>query len=533
MRVKLSKICGSAVRRFCDLAFGGRFHAPSAAARPHASVDNSREDRPELWSFRRWQPFCTGREVAIAFAQRTESVANGRFGSPRTRIGVQQKVDLTKQLTFKETKRTDATSLFAAPLYGPSLRYLQLIAGDAVAVDGTSTRIPIAADDEFTALLADEVDTALRSSTAYEHFDQLDTPILSSDSIDDLGIHGFHPCYYRESRPEVKRAFLRKFLTPIKPKDSADYRRLTARLICQTIEQHVFESPAGLRACWYTGLLPSGEPLGVPELELRIHQKAWALFQARQIQRTVAEIFLRCFEIGLKNGAESINDVIGAWQKSSREEFDASAWRSLEEFIRAETQPVSKAASLQELSAAWHAIVHGKHDLYDDIEEKASGSEFTRAFRMLARWWIRLQVWLEDTENAQFLAMGDRSRMSLRWFSTWIQDRLSEPLVNVAEAIFSEIVFAQHIKVALARFDGQVQRLRFTLGDSGIIPTSEAAQKLGQAPVRMADRLRSFMGLLSDLEVIRWTEEGPIELGMHQDLLEALDVKGGQQRKGG
>jgi hypothetical protein len=308
---------------------------------------------------------------------------------------------------------------------------------------------------------------------------------------------------------------------------------ITARLICKTIEQHAFESPADLRACWYTGLLPSGEPLIVPDLDLRMHQRAWALFQSRQIQRTVAEIFLRCFEIGLKNEAECINDVIEGWQKSSPEEFDPSAWGSLEEFIRGETQPLSGAASFHEISTAWHTIVHGKHELYDDIEEKAFEGDYARAFRMLARWWIRLQVWLGDSENAQFLAMGDRSRMSLRWFSTWVQDRLSEPLVNVAEAIFSEVVFAQHIKVALARFDGQVQRLRFTLGDSGIIPTSEAAQKLGQAPVRMADRLRSFMGLLSDLDVIRWADEGPIELGMHQDLLEALEVKGGQQEKGG
>lgn len=109
--------------------------------------------------------------------------------------------------------------------------------------------------------------------------------------------------------------------------------------------------------------------------------------------------------------------------------------------------------------------------------------------------------------------------MSLPWFSTWIRDRLSYSLDSVASEIFSEIAFAQHIKIALSRFDGQVQRLRFTLGDSGIIPTTAAAKKLGQSPVRMADRLQSFMGLLCDLDVISFADEEPLEVGVHADLL--------------
>lgn len=145
--------------------------------------------------------------------------------------------------------------------------------------------------------------------------------------------------------------------------------------------------------------------------------------------------------------------------------------------------------------------------------------EFERACRMMARWWIRAQKWLGESASREFLAMGERSRMSSYWFAEWLKSRLSFPLSKVGEDVFSEIVFAQHIKVALSRFDGQVQRLRFTLGDSGIIPTAAAAKKLGQSPVRMADRLPSLLGLLSDLDVIKWQDDEALEIGVHTDFL--------------
>jgi hypothetical protein len=132
---------------------------------------------------------------------------------------------------------------------------------------------------------------------------------------------------------------------------------------------------------------------------------------------------------------------------------------------------------------------------------------------MLARWWIRMARWLKVSQHPEFLTFGERGRVSLRWFAEWLTDRLSKPVTSLAEDIFSDVVFSQHITVALARFDGQVQRLRFTLGDTGIIPTVAAAKNLGQEPGRMNDRLWSFMGLLSDLDVINWTEGTPLRVG--------------------
>lgn len=467
----------------------------------------------------RYREFREAVEIAVAYSQRESSPADERFGSPRTRIGIQQKVDLDKPLTFKEVKRTEATSLFAAPLYGPSLRYLKLITGDAVANDGTSTRIPLTSTDDSTSILVQAVESSLQRCSDYESFNRLEISELSGKSLDELGMHGLHPSYYRTTDSKVKKAFLRKFLIPVSDGDKTGYRNLTARLICESIRQHKYSTPADLRACWYSGLHPTGETLRLSDERLCQHRELWALFQARQIQRTISEVFLRCFEIALKNGADSVKEVVSHWRKRSPPEFKLDSWSSLDDFVRHEAMPICNLSSLYAVSSVWHATVHEGHLLYDDVVENSTDAELWRACRMLARWRIRLQKWLTESKNVEFLNLGGRSRMSLRWFAAWVADRMFRPLSDVVEDIFSELVFSQHIQVALSRFDGQVQRLRFTLGDSGIIPTTEAAKKMGQPPVRMADRLTSFMGLLADLDVIKWVENEPLQVGIHADYI--------------
>lgn len=69
--------------------------------------------------------------------------------------------------------------------------------------------------------------------------------------------------------------------------------------------------------------------------------------------------------------------------------------------------------------------------------------------------------------------------------------------------LFSDLVFAQHLRVALSRFDGKAQRLRFLLEDSGIELTVSARKKMGGTGMPwMPDRLEAFTNLLSDCAVI-------------------------------
>ena len=76
------------------------------------------------------------------------------------------------------------------------------------------------------------------------------------------------------------------------------------------------------------------------------------------------------------------------------------------------------------------------------------------------------------------------------------------------------------MRIALARFDGHVQRLRFILGDRGIEPTRSALANLGKnQPSWMADRLNAFVGLLCDLSIIEMGDEGKLTLGSNADYL--------------
>ena len=467
----------------------------------------------DKFTYSKYQAFREAIEIAIAYSQRPESPANDRFGSPRTRIGVQQRFESGMPLRFEEVERTDATSLFAAPLYGPSLRYLKLISGNAVAIDGTSTEIPMTASDVETLILVDAVETSLKNCPEHNKLDGFGVDEVTAESLDALGNHGLHPSFYRNVSPSIKQAFLQKFLVASMPGDGADRRRQTARLICETIKQYDFFNAAELRACWHTGLLPNGKQLELVDATMTQHRQLWALFQSRQLQRTFTELFLRCFEFALQSGAQSVPEAMKHWRERSPEEFSIDSYSSLEAFIREEAADVTGEDTFEKISIAWQSKVHGEHVQYDEIPQGADDSELWRALRMMARWWIRSQLFFPASQNAEFLRMGDRGRMSMRWFSEWLTHRLSQPLSKVVEDIFAEAVFSQHIKVALSRFDGQVQRLRFTLGDAGIIPSSAAAKKLAQSPVRMADRLLSFMGLLTDLQVIDQSEESPLKVG--------------------
>lgn len=183
------------------------------------------------------------------------------------------------------------------------------------------------------------------------------------------------------------------------------------------------------------------------------------------------------------------------------------------DLIRAETRPVYRGTDLLKASQAWNAAVHGAHERYDDVPRSDDDAELLRALRMLARWWLRILLWIRDEMLPASLEAGQRERLSMGSFHRWVEQRLQAPLTELLRELFADLVFAQHVKIALMRFDGEVQRLRFTLGDEGIIPTAEVGDKRGEHPVRMADRLYSFIGILCDIGVVEWQEDGQLVTG--------------------
>jgi hypothetical protein len=282
-----------------------------------------------LFVLSKYTAFREAMEVAMAYTARDNSPAEEELERPRTRMGIRHQPILPGPPTFKAAQRKESTSLYAAPLYGPALRYLGLLqATDAPAIDGTSTKIPLAAEDEWTQAIVCQVESSLTASPHFSAVVQLRTPSVSGEALDDLGQHGLHPSFFRQAPAAMKRAFLRKLFAA----DSGERRHLTAALVCATVAQqdaaapqilHQLESQGwsksgssdvaqieALRRFWYTNLLDARSVRHLDRPSLGDQCARWAVFQARQIQRTILEVFLRCFELALGAGCRTVDQVI-------------------------------------------------------------------------------------------------------------------------------------------------------------------------------------------------------------------------------
>lgn len=467
-------------------------------------------------------------EMAMTCAMFEGSPSEQKMGPTRRRMGVRSSVRLPGPLSFAATNRTYNSSLYAAPLYGPSLRYLRLLQYyDARAEDGTSTDIPLASTDAPTTQLMAFVDKCLRDSRHLKDFLQLRVPRVKQAAVDDLGLKGLNPAFYRQAPRAIKQAFAAKFFSA----DEYGHRRwLTAVLICETIgEQTAIAKVAkhldkvgftrqdqdpffeALLRIWYTGMLSAGRRIKL-SYELESHRLRWAAFQARQIQRSILEEFLCCFETALLQGCRTIDSVIQYWLHESPAGSKAMFGRPLKDLCRKEASKIYHGTDFSKASELWNERIHPSHEAFDDFDGDDDSFGLMSAAIIMVRWWIRVHSWNRINFLTPLLGSGDRDRISISVFCNWLHERLDAPLFEVLHQLLSDLIFAQHIKFAIMRFDGEVQRLRFTLGDDGIVPTEELRDKLAVPPVRMADRLRSFAGILSDLDILD-IHDGTITLG--------------------
>src|ERR1041385_3242734 len=144
----------------------------------------------KLFTEENFSKFSEAVEVGMGFCQRDASPASHKFGPPHRKIGVDQnkKLKFPCDLRFKTVDRTDATSLYAAPLYGPSVRYLGLIKGFCLGEDGHPTRIPGAGEDPETTAIVEFVDQALSESGRAEAFQILKIPKAEGALMDQWGL---------------------------------------------------------------------------------------------------------------------------------------------------------------------------------------------------------------------------------------------------------------------------------------------------------------------------------------------------------
>jgi hypothetical protein len=468
---------------------------------------------PKLFVRSRFAAFSEGVQVGMANTIREESAASKAFGQPYNRMGVTQELEFDEPPSFDSVGRTNATNLYAPAQYGPSLRRLGLIgeAGSATA-DSRPTGVPFASTDQDTREIAEYVDARLKCSSYYKILEQLPTSRYSAKALDDLGVNGLSPAVHRDSgaTPKSKDAFARKL---IGAGDSP--RTLTARLILQTIGQSgKWSDLESVREAWYTGLLPSGAPLTDGALDLVRQRQLWSVFIARQYQRLIVERWLQAFELALVDGARSISDATDRVLETWAKEGDDEPPKSLLDLALREGRVVSNSTKLDAMSAGWNQTVNGIHGSseFTTLSESQPQDAGT-PWRALARWWLRVRIWPTSNDVAPLYNYGGSEHLGLKWFLTWIDKRKEQPFRELVQEALHELIFAQHLRTALARQIGTGQRLRFLVADQGIVPTAAALKLMGSAPRRTQDRLESFVSLLEDLEVVEWDDRRGLRAG--------------------
>jgi len=453
-------------------------------------------------------------EVALSLTLREECGLSRTDGLVRNRIGITQQSSLPAKLSFKGAKRTVKNSLFAAAIYGPSLRALGFIKTyHSQARDGReSLDIPIPGDDDDVVQIVEGVDRSLKGTTSFQLLGSLDFPVFDWQNIRKLGERGLDPARYRGSEFKALKAHFRRRLLPKDSDDPGYFRTLTTRLILATVDHRSGLSSPEIRRIWFTGRFGDGRQLRLKESELLGQQQRWSCFLARQHQRYAIELFLWCFEDALKMGMRSVDDIVANWiDRSARagSKLDGSFRKTLKDCAGSMWSSDDATTSL-----AWNKEVHGEHDQFEYVDEPQNEEAISHGLRMLAGWFWRMLSRQGDPKTKELMDLGGSDRMSMSWFLNWLSERRDLPIREFLKDIFSDLIFAQHMRIALARFDGSAQRLRFLLGDSGIEPTISARADLGELGLPwMPDRLDTLVGLLCDCDVLEREEDGVLKLG--------------------
>ena len=447
--------------------------------------------------------------MAISHTLREDGPSEKKYGPAHKKLGVRSSQHFKSgKLRFKSVGRTDSTSIYQAANYGPSLKYLNILV-DSVGEDGRGWGIPvIRPGDPDSELMAQVVEDWLKKSRHYSRLKNMATASFTSKEVDDLGVHGLNPARYRRGGKKLKRAFLRKLL----PDAPGNPRVLTARLIVATLGRRKTLNVESLRDTWHTGMFPGGSRLVIKDPGLEDQRKRWALFCCRQYQRFIIEWFLQIFEDALKGGKNSIDSIT----EYALDSAGLAAESTLRKHVASACRDLSRSKDIDKLSTSWVEKVHSEHERFDWIYED-------NIIQMTVKWVLRMGGMKEKfsawSEGKELFSMGGQSRFSMEMFYSWVKKRMDWPLGRLVKGVFEQLVFAQHLKVALIRLDGKNQRLRFSLDDNGITPSMAFIDKMPARPNFMPDRLDAFVHLLCDAGALQESANGALQPG---DLVDCI-----------
>lgn len=452
-------------------------------------------------------------EVAISLNMRDEAPAALELGNTRNRVGVTQNCQLPGPLSFKAASRKPQNSFYAAAIYGPSLVALQLLDSyNVLAKDGVYLNIATVSPDTDTRSIVEAIDASLQEAKAYKKIASLKDDEFTEKEVIELGQNGLAPPCYRHRRFDALKPLFQKKLLPEDTNARGYARTRTTRLLLATLQKRDHQTSDAIRNAWYTGQFDDGAVLKLADDDLEDMRQYWSHFMARQYQRYGIELMLWCFETALVNGCRSIVEAVEYWESRSRD-----AGGDLPGTFRQVLDDVAKDLASENdpaTSRAWNEFVHAADTRFEYVEDAHNEEGCVHALRMFAGWYWRMLSREIAGQYKHLMKFGDADRMSMSWFMEWLRKRQDLPMRDFLKDVFSDLVFSQHMRIALSRFDGRAQRLRFVLGDNGIEATVSARGELGKLREPwMPDRLDTLIDLLCDIDVLARDEQGIVSLG--------------------
>ena len=457
------------------------------------------ESSPENYNDENFKKFKEKVEVIMSYSMEKETKGSLKFGMANNRIGVTQKLKFPQELEYAKSKRTDATSIYAAPLYGPSLKYLGFLhSSNALDAEGKQTRVLVAQEDDEIEKLCSGLDQLIQNHQLSSKLYSLSDEVFQESEVDQLGEVGIHPGFFRTMPSNYKEIFQGRLLA--EDEGTEGYIRNQSYKILKTIlTSNPDITSDQIRDIFLVRTNLDGSKIEL-DGDLKNHLDLWFIFGLRQYQRYCLELFRQAFEEKVTDGSNRIDLIT---DEILKDEF-FNGVHSFEELMLRETG----GQNLEEVIRSWSGEIKPGDEKFIGEIRKGKDVSYIKGVKILLRWWLRLNNYLIENENDEVLALGSIDRVSQSFLNKWIKDRLNISLKEFISDLLSTFVFSQHLRVSLSRFDGKVQRMRFVLDDHGIVPSSSVGKKIADNLIPwMADRLECFLILLKEIDVLELDQE--------------------------
>jgi hypothetical protein len=435
----------------------------------------------------------------------------------------------TIPLRFKKYGRShDNTSALAAVQYGPSAKpgsfgFLGVRSG----IWGPTSR---------GERLAHALDPLLRTSDSYALLARFPVPeTMARSAAIDLATHGLVIGSDLPARPE-REPYIDALFDLDGVHSRGHERRLTLALILETVG--LLEDDDGvtawdIRMHFLSGCTSDGKALSLPDY-LHGTAQRWQVFQLRQLQRYALEAWLCLAELLMPCSAnlmvESITESLHGLDQPD-DDLASLLERPSAEIVgmflnHREIDDVLAWALSGEATSPWELLDEIKDSFNDGPPMRAVPGILSLTLTTLAL----CDVLVLGQERIGFAQTGDRRRISLVHFKAWWAGRASVPFREALTDMLEELVLQQHVAVAVARFDNEQRRLRFSNDELGweMLPGSDIA-----IPSLTPDRILALLRLMTDLALLEEENGAFLITDAGRDVLRRVQENEGAAGSGG